>query len=165
MGKDSASSSNYLPVLAFGQNRTRGAWRDILARRLGDPQSADPIQAEVTKAMLHAFLRGARWGERSQLCPLGRASVDGVAYLPVSTSGHEEQKPAEGWHRVGPADWGLRRRSSTTGSVRLPASRLLASYQNLSAIRSRIYWTRHLWGPRASRGELRKRESGFCMRD
>jgi len=30
----SASSNNYLPVLAFRQNRTRGAWRDLLARCL-----------------------------------------------------------------------------------------------------------------------------------
>ena len=91
-------------------------------------------------------------------------SIDSLGYLLVPSSCHEEQKRAETMDRAGPADWGLRRRSSTTGSVGLPASRLLASHQNLSAIRSRIYWTRHLLGPIACRGELWGRDGDFCMR-
>ena len=76
----------------------------------------------------------------------------------------EEQKPAGGCVQWGPADCGLRRRSSTTGSARLPASRLLASHQNLSAIRSRIYWTRHLGARPACGGQLNQRKVIFSMR-
>ena len=41
------------------------------------------------------------------------------------------------------ANRGLRRRSSTTLSVGLPADRLLASHGDLSPIHSRIYETGH----------------------